>query len=167
MPTSCYWVQQNTNNYNKQLLHLSPAEPQTCARAEQLNTALLSFGLCVNLLLKTEQQQGASEELRCFPPAGAGLPCGWPNSGATRYTGYGARHRLYPLTLSSCRDITLKDKFSSSAARLWSRKVRSNERASDMIFSWCNSEVAILIRKGFIIFPDIQFIFSVPASYLI
>lgn len=167
MPTSCYWVQQNNNNNNKQLLHLSLADPQTCARAEQLNTALLSFGLCVNVLLKTEQKQGASEELRCFPPAGAGLPCGWPNSAATQYMGYGAWHGLCPLALSSCRDITLKDKFSSSAARLWSRKVQSNERASEMIFSWCNSAVPILIRKGFIIFPDIQLIFSVPASYLI
>lgn len=165
MPTSCYSVQQNNNN-NKKLLQLSHVDPQMCVRAEKLNTALMSSGLCVNLLSKTKQQRGASEELRCCPPAGTGLPWGWPSRAATQCTVCGALQRLWPhcgLALSSCRDITLKDKFSPSAATLWSKKVQSNEQAPEII----NLEVAILISKLFIIVPDTQFVFSVQASYLI
>lgn len=153
MPTSYYWVQSNNNsNDNTQPLQLSHVDPQTRARAKKLNTALLSFSLCVNLL-KTKQRQKASEELLCFSQSGQGCHV------AVQGMGWDA--------LSSCRDIALKDRFSSSSARLWSRKVQSNEQVSEMIFSWYNFEIVILIRKGLIMVPNIQFIFSVLASYLI
>lgn len=81
-------------------------DPQTRATAEKLSSALLSFSLCVDLLLETKQQRGAPDELCCFPQPGQGFWALWRLQAHSR------------LALSSLMDITLKCKLLSSADRL-------------------------------------------------